>query len=128
MTVDQLERFGKYYLSDEDLSPDDLEYIVTNSPELKRHFHFEKYDYRDYIKIYSVCQEIDSASRSYSFSARYRCIKYEEERYKDKYIDFSKTEFAPYGDSITHKIKVGNFTFDTDSAPEYNFLILLLKW
>ena len=128
MTVDQLERFGKYYLSDEDLSPDDLEYIVTNSPELKRHFHFEKYDYRDYIKIYSVCQEIDSTSRSYSFSARYRCIKYEEERYKDKYIDFSKTEFAPNGDSITHKIKVGNFTFDTDSAPEYNFLILLLKW
>lgn len=128
VTVDQLERFGKYYLSDEDLSPDDLEYVVTNSPEIKRHCRGEKYDYRDYFKIYSVCQEIDNTSKSFSFSARYRCIKYEEKRYKDKYIDFSKTEFAPKGDSITHKIKVGNFTFGTDSASQYNFLILLLKW
>ena len=128
MTVEQLERFEKYYLSDDEISPDDFEFIIANSPEIKRHQKVESYDIRDYYNTYLICPEIDGNKRCFSFSAQHRCIKYEKEKYAVEYLDFKNKPFDPCGDLINHTVKVGKYNYITKSAIEFNFLILLLKW
>lgn len=137
MTIEQLERFEKYYLPDKELSADDFEYIMANSPKITRgrqedHATGMVYDIRDHFSVYARCHEIDNERKRYIFSARYRCLKYEQKESYIKshfeYIDFTDVAFDSQGNEIEHTVKVGNYTFSLDSPFCYNYLIVLLKW